>query len=76
MQVSRYRFYHIFSIDEASGSLKPQFNVMINGVYVHKGDLIPRGAYFGGLDLYSVQGRSIAGTWLPVSKTLSIEGFY
>lgn len=72
--VKRYRFFHIFTTE--NGTLRPEFNVRINGILYPKGTPILVGTTFGGLNLYNYIGRAIAGTWDDTDKVLDIAGFY
>lgn len=74
--VNRYPFYNIFGYNAATTDLFPLYNVVINGVTFSFGYSIPRGNSFGGLDLYSLMGRDVAGIWNDQTRTLTIIGFY
>ena len=74
--VNRYSFYTIFRYAPDSTYLFPDYKVIISGTPFSPPLPIPRGPVFGGLDLYSVMGKDIAGTWDDIKKELTIVGFY
>ncbi len=73
--VNRYKFFDIFQ-STLSGYLVPRFDIIINAVKWHKDTPIARGPIFGGLDLYTVSNKDIAGIWELSTKELTIVGFY
>lgn len=73
---SRYEFYTIFFVNYALGYIVPRYNVVINGVRFNQGTTINRNSLAGGLNLFDYIGRGIAGRWDPLSRTLTIDGFY
>jgi len=74
--MGRYRFDNIFNYNAVTGVIIPNFNVIINNVPFNQGSAITRFTSFGGLNLFNYVGRDIAGTWNPVTRTLTVQGFY
>lgn len=74
--VNRYTFSSVFGYNQQTGFLFPLFNTWINGAYFIQYSNIPKGASFGGIDLYGLVGKDVAGTWNTQTRTLTIVGFY
>jgi hypothetical protein len=76
MPQGRYAFNTLFDYDATNGILIPRFDLVINNTLLPKGVAISKSTFTGGLNLFNYVGRALAGTWNPVTKQLTVAGFY
>lgn len=72
----RYNFNAIFGINPNTGDIYPLYNMNVNGQYFQRYVSIPRGFYFGGINIYQYVNRDFGGTWNLQTQILTLTTVY
>ena len=72
----RYNFNAIFAINVNTGDIYPLYNTYVNGQYFRQFFSIPRGLYFGGINIYEYVGRDFGGYWNNQTQILTLTTVY